>query len=439
MKRAFLFVNLFVLTAAHVYASGLVLQKSSEIVYALEFYRFVQKASNLTKPCYKQGRDNTACLCKHEDVVNSYRSLGAEIKEKYPDWLTYDVLLFNNYKRKTVKLKTSFIKNALTTPLNCPSNNKNKDASSPRQKSFNKSNSNEIQIKFRKNELLKDAFTDDVTIKLTKKVEHLESRIKIDYQRLSNRITDKGIREDFHKLHIERLQYKTNVCHFETKIKSFSRKTPKQVELACRHREAKRYYNDLGQYALFMLPSRNPRTSFFVDSKDGKVRIIPEQGSNPLDTFDVKIIQQKETNEKLRDIKPNIKQNRKTSVEMIGVYEGDYPKGVRHSYSYQPEGKVKINVKNNPNIESYILILTSYEPVNWEISLEEYTKIEKIYLSSYHPSRVTGIKNISVIRKKIDMVYKGLNTRVRKQIKALTGKDVDQFQGGYQGSEFNVF
>jgi hypothetical protein len=81
----------------------------------------------------------------------------------------------------------------------------------------------------------------------------------------------------------------------------------------------------------------------------------------------------------------------------IGVYEGNYPPGIRHSFGYHPDGRVniKVSTKNRP----VILVLSSYEPIAWNVVPENGVKIKEIILSGYHPSKVTGVNSKVKIEK----------------------------------------
>lgn len=173
------------------------------------------------------------------------------------------------------------------------------------------------------------------------------------------------------------------------------------------------------------------------DSLSCVVRISKHRAME-LDLY-FQILQGKKEKTSLFNIKQAPEKKPVSSTRMIGVYEGEYPPGVRHSFNHHPEGYVSIDVKHNPDIKSYILILTSYEPVNWAITLEKGAKIEKVYLSGYHDSRVTGIKGVPVVRKQLGTSYRAPNQKLKKQIKALTGETLDDQQGSYRGSHFEIY
>lgn len=128
-------------------------------------------------------------------------------------------------------------------------------------------------------------------------------------------------------------------------------------------------------------------------------------------------------------------------VHAIGVYEGDYPDGKPHSYGYHPDGKIDVTVKNNPNASAVVLLLMSYEPVNWNINVQKGAKIEKIILSNYEGgSKVSGIDDVPVVRESLGYSYeRNAILALNEKVKVLVGADIKTAQGGYHGKIFEVF
>jgi len=129
----------------------------------------------------------------------------------------------------------------------------------------------------------------------------------------------------------------------------------------------------------------------------------------------------------------------KTALHVIGVYEGDYPNGVRHTFGFHPEGKIDIEITNNPEVKSYILVLTSCEPINWYISNKDRAKIKKIILSSHHPSKVHGVSGVPIIRSSLGCSYKELSSELLNKIENISKFDTQSFQGSYKGKLFEIY
>jgi hypothetical protein len=128
------------------------------------------------------------------------------------------------------------------------------------------------------------------------------------------------------------------------------------------------------------------------------------------------------------------------AVHAIGVYHGDYPEGNNKKGGTHPDGIVEVTVKNNPDASPVTLILMSYESVEWRIRKEYGAKIEKIILSSYLPSKVTGIDNVPVLRESIGYAYERMGfIRINMKIRDITGSEAKTFQSGYHGKYFDVY
>lgn len=123
----------------------------------------------------------------------------------------------------------------------------------------------------------------------------------------------------------------------------------------------------------------------------------------------------------------------------IGVYEGSYPFGVRHSAGYHPDGSVDVAVHTQSC--PVILALSSYEPVVWNIKPDDGVIIKEIILSGYHPSKVTGVDtSVRITRQGFGVAYQpnAKNTKLAEKLKEYTGLDMVTFQGMYKGKAFSV-
>jgi peptidoglycan hydrolase-like protein with peptidoglycan-binding domain len=81
-----------------------------------------------------------------------------------------------------------------------------------------------------------------------------------------------------------------------------------------------------------------------------------------------------------------------THVYAVGAYEGSYPDGDQHSFRYHPQGEVTLNMnKRSGQSEDTMLILTSYEPVNWKLTGDATEYVTRVFLSGYYDQEITGI------------------------------------------------
>ncbi len=146
-------------------------------------------------------------------------------------------------------------------------------------------------------------------------------------------------------------------------------------------------------------------------------------------------------------------------VHVIGVYEGEYPPGVRHGHNNHPQGSVKIKIAQGAKPKT--LVLTSYEPVLWKIDAPPGTVV-RVIAAGYHKQEVTGLGKatpvtlISHAAGDADYFYahqkaadpnadaeeakavKEQYDRLEKRVKQLTGRKVEQFQGEYAGTLFEI-
>ena len=120
-------------------------------------------------------------------------------------------------------------------------------------------------------------------------------------------------------------------------------------------------------------------------------------------------------------------------VRAIGVYQGS---DIGRSGAGARTGTVNVIVRPAPR--PIVLVLSSYEPVRWVITLQDGAKLAAVVQSSYSPSEVLGggapITNIGQrsAYKRGSPEYTALDEDVAKW----TGKRIGGFQGAYTGKMF---
>lgn len=132
----------------------------------------------------------------------------------------------------------------------------------------------------------------------------------------------------------------------------------------------------------------------------------------------------------LTDVPSNAK------VSVVGVYEGTNSSTARRM-SHAP-GNVRINVQ--PGSTPLVLVLTSYEPVLWQINTNG-RKISKILMSGYYDSTVLGADNTPVIKIGSGYAYKldsAEYIQLKQGISQYIENPIQLFQGSYTGREFSV-
>ena len=130
--------------------------------------------------------------------------------------------------------------------------------------------------------------------------------------------------------------------------------------------------------------------------------------------------------------------NEKGELHIIGVYEGKYPNNIRHSMNYHPSGSVKVSIEITAT--PIILVLCSYEPVKWEITLDKESKIKKIILGGYYDQEVTGIPDRIPVYKDEFFAYKQdyRYEEMINKLKEFTDLTVSSFQGEYSKDSFVI-
>jgi hypothetical protein len=124
-------------------------------------------------------------------------------------------------------------------------------------------------------------------------------------------------------------------------------------------------------------------------------------------------------------------------VETVGVYEGEGAVQGAGSNVRTP-GTVQIMVRRGQPV---ILVLTSYEPVNWIVKPEPGAKVLAVLHGGYHPSQVYGAGEARTIdlgrvyaHRRSDAGFSQLDAEVRQR----SGKGIGRFQGSYRGNLFRV-
>ena len=127
---------------------------------------------------------------------------------------------------------------------------------------------------------------------------------------------------------------------------------------------------------------------------------------------------------------------RDAHVEAVCVYEAV---AVRAPYAPEPSDPVRVVVRTAKR--PVVLVLSSHQAVQWEISLERGAALTAVLLSGCGKSTVTGAGNAKVTAiggfyafKRGSAEFKHLEKEVRR----CTGRDIEGFQSEYAGHRFVV-
>ena len=129
---------------------------------------------------------------------------------------------------------------------------------------------------------------------------------------------------------------------------------------------------------------------------------------------------------------------RDAEVHIVGIYQGEGGAAAAGSAGHPVRN---VRVRTRASSRPIVLVLTSYEPVNWVVT-DSGARIAAVLLGGYHASSVTGVGNANVVRIGRAYAYEA-NTdqfvRLRTTVAQYAGgREVRSFQGAYTGAEFTV-
>jgi len=124
-------------------------------------------------------------------------------------------------------------------------------------------------------------------------------------------------------------------------------------------------------------------------------------------------------------------------VHVIGVYEGSYPPNAGHGSPTPYQIEISVKERKHP----VVLVLMSYEPIEWRFTLDEGARVTEVILSGAHPSRVRGLHpDVAILRESLGITYgrDAAYEKLRKQLLERYGSEPSSFQYGYKGREFSI-
>jgi hypothetical protein len=125
-------------------------------------------------------------------------------------------------------------------------------------------------------------------------------------------------------------------------------------------------------------------------------------------------------------------------VHVVGVYEGRRPSRLP---SMAPRQARPVQVILRRSTRPIVLVLASYEPVNWMLENTGAT-IASVLMSGYHDSSVIGAGNARVLRIGSAYAYTQGGAeydRLQQAVRQYTGtRGIRSFQGRYEGQAFSV-
>jgi hypothetical protein len=129
---------------------------------------------------------------------------------------------------------------------------------------------------------------------------------------------------------------------------------------------------------------------------------------------------------------------RNATIEAVGVYEAADGKRVpgREGNRF---GTVVVSVGRSA--QPMILVLSSYEPVQWVLRLQPGAKLGAVLTGGYYPQEVIGAGDARVYKMGRYYAYKRGESNyfaLDAEVARWTGKPIGVFQGEYSGTSFSV-
>jgi hypothetical protein len=128
-------------------------------------------------------------------------------------------------------------------------------------------------------------------------------------------------------------------------------------------------------------------------------------------------------------------------VAVIGVYEGERekPRPGQPPQGGRTTGNIQVTLGSGS--APLVLVLSSYEPVRWNITNAGGRKVAAVLVSSYHGSEVAGLPGVQVLRMGQQHAYKIDSPeymKLKESVARYVAAPIKTFQGGYQGRQFSV-
>lgn len=123
-------------------------------------------------------------------------------------------------------------------------------------------------------------------------------------------------------------------------------------------------------------------------------------------------------------------------IEGVGVYQG---KNANRSGGAHSMGAVEVLVRRSN--KPVVLVLSSYEAVNWQLMLAPGAQLAAVMVSGYYQSKVIGAGSARVINTGGAYAYKSGSAQynaLNREVVSTFGKGMDIFQGTYEGEHFSV-
>ncbi len=126
-----------------------------------------------------------------------------------------------------------------------------------------------------------------------------------------------------------------------------------------------------------------------------------------------------------------------TELHILGVYETRSDP----SFGYHPQGTATVHVKNQ-GATPFVLVLSSYEPTQWNIDLEAGANLTQIFTNGYYAQPVSGFSGTVTSLSGVcnsGFPYSWSSAQgLSNCVENLTGLKTSSFSGVYRATDFTI-
>jgi hypothetical protein len=128
---------------------------------------------------------------------------------------------------------------------------------------------------------------------------------------------------------------------------------------------------------------------------------------------------------------------RDAQVEGVGIYEA--AEKVAQPGQQRSTGRVMVTVRRSP--QPIVLVLCSYEPVQWQLKMEPGARLDAVLVGGYHDSSVLGAGDARVLKMGRYYAYQQEGAdfaALQREVSRWVGRPISLFQTGYRGNSYTV-
>lgn len=128
---------------------------------------------------------------------------------------------------------------------------------------------------------------------------------------------------------------------------------------------------------------------------------------------------------------------RDAQVEGVGIYEAN--EKIAQPGQSRSTGRVTVTVRRSA--QPLVLVLCSYEPVQWQLKLEPGARLGAVLVGGYYDSSVQGAGDARVLKIGRNYAYQQEGAEfaaLQREVTRWAGRPISLFQSGYRGTSYTV-